>query len=278
MTLYINFRQSGVGGAIVDPYLLEGDGTANPPALQSLPAADILGRVAGKDVLLGVHGFNVNYREGATSFAVLDNDLGLADPSEIFIGVLWPGDYWIPVVNYPFEGSDAMDCGRRLADFCMRWLGGAQSISFVSHSLGARLVLEAITHLVPLRVRMVCLMAGAINDDCLTSEYQAAAQNIDTIFVLASRHDLVVRLGFPIGDPISNVLDHDHDFFRRALGYLGPPAPAAPPVMFPWLIQDNPAYNHGDYLPPASPALYPRVTDYIRRAFRNQPQPRPGAL
>ena len=277
MTLYLNFRSQGTGGSIVDPYLLEGDGTVDPPALAAVQWNAIQGKVVGKDVLLAIHGFNVNYRRGAGSFGLLDGDLGLSNDSELFIGVLWPGDFWIPVVNYPFEGSDAMDCGRRLAAFCNRWLAGAQSISFVSHSLGARLVLEAVANL-NRRARMVCLMAGAINNDCLTAEYRNAAANSDTIFVLASRHDVVVRVAFQIGDPISNILDHDHGFFRKALGYEGPPSPAGPPVAFPWQVQDDYRYNHGDYLPPASPTLFPRVTDYIRRAFRGQPQPRPGAF
>src|SRR5258708_13478595 len=144
MTLYLNFRSQSVGGAIVDPYLLEGNGTEAPPALKTVAWADIAAKVAGKDVRLGVHGFNVNYRNGANSFGLLDGSLGLAG-SEIFIGVLWPGDFWIPAVNYPFEGSDAMECGRRLPPFCTRWRPEAQSLPLSSHSLAARLPLHAVT-------------------------------------------------------------------------------------------------------------------------------------
>ncbi len=277
MTLYLNFRSQSVGGAIVDPYLLEGNGTEASPALKTVAWADIAAKVAGKDVLLGVHGFNVNYRSGANSFGLLDDTLGLAE-SEIFIGVLWPGDFWMPAVNYPFEGSDAMECGRRLADFCTRWLSEAQSLSFFSHSLGARLALEAVTHL-DRRARMLCLAAAAINRDCLTAEYRSAAANADTIFLLSSHSDTVLRLAFPLGDPISNLLHHDHAFFGAALGYEGPPSPAAPPVAFPRQIQDGYRYKHGSYLPPTDPALFSqRVTNFVRRAFHGQPQPRPGAL
>jgi len=54
---------------------------------------------------------------------------------------------------------------------------------------------------------------------------------------------------------------------------------AAPPVAFPWQIQDGYGYKHGSYLPPTDPALFSqRVTDFVRRAFHGQPQPRPGAL
>jgi hypothetical protein len=30
MTYFLNFRTQGVGGAVIDPYLLEGDGTTVP--------------------------------------------------------------------------------------------------------------------------------------------------------------------------------------------------------------------------------------------------------
>ena len=48
------------------------------------------------------------------------------------MGVLWPGDAWIPVVNYPFEGNDARNSGNNLADYCNTELGSALSLSFVS--------------------------------------------------------------------------------------------------------------------------------------------------
>jgi hypothetical protein len=181
----------------------------------------------------------------------------------------------MPAVNYPFEGSDAMECGRRLADFCTRWLSEAQSLSFFSHSLGARLTLEAVTHL-DRRARMLCLAAAAINRDCLTAEYRSAAANADTIFLLSSHSDTVLRLAFPMGDPISNILHHDHAFFGAALGYEGPPPPAAPPVTFPGRSRTATGYKHGgSYLPPTDPALFSqRVTRLpVRRAFHGSPSP-----
>ncbi|NDH61297.1 MAG: alpha/beta hydrolase [Alphaproteobacteria bacterium] len=274
MTLYLNFRTGGVAGGIVTPYLLEGDGTVNPPAVRALNSVEAAHRVAGKNVLFGVHGFNVNYREGALAFGLLDAHLSLTD-SDVFIGVLWPGDWWIPAINYPFEGSDAMECGRLLATFCSQHLMQAQSVSFVSHSLGARLVLEALVHL-DRRARMVCLMAGAIDRDCLVAEYAKATSMADQIFVLASHNDSVLRVAFPIGDAISDVFDRSYGFLEKALGYDGPPSPADPPVVGPWQIPDADNYGHGSYLPPTDAARWVRVADFVGRAFRGQPQPSPG--
>jgi Alpha/beta hydrolase of unknown function (DUF900) len=279
VTVYLSFRSCPVGGAVADPHGLEGDGTADPPALASLPAVALAARAAGKNVLFAVHGFNVSYDHGARSLGQLEPQLGLG-ASDLFVALLWPGDFWLPAVNYPFEGGTAMDCGRRLAAFCKRWLGQAQSLSFISHSLGARLVLEAVRRL-DRRAQSVCLTAAAINRDCLSAEYAAAAANASAIAILASRRDLVLRLAYPIGDPIADLFNEDHTFFEPALGYKGPPTPAPPPIAPPWQIPNEEDYGHHDYLPPGDAVAAPpdipaarwvKVAGFAERAFRGMPQ------
>jgi hypothetical protein len=279
MTLYLNFRSHSVGGTVVDPYVLEGDGTASPPALQAVDWNRVAARVAGKDVLFCVHGFNVSYEHGARSLGQLESCLGLGN-SDVFFGVLWPGDYWLPVVNYPFEGAVSMDCGRRLAACCARWFAAAQSLCFASHSLGARLALEAIENL-GRPARAVCLTAAAINQDCLQTEYAQAAANASQVSILASHKDLVLKIAFRIGDPIADLLHDDHRQFEQALGYGGPPVPAAPPIAAPWQIPDDDHYAHSDYLPPGDAIQnaqaipqpkWVRAANFIARAFHGQPQ------
>ncbi len=231
--------------------------------------------VNGKNVLFAVHGFDVSYQQGACSLGQLEPQLSLG-LSDIYFGVLWPGDYWIPVINYPFEGDVAIDCGRRLATFCKLWLSRAQSISFVSHSLGARLVLETIENL-DRTARAVCLTAAAVNKDCLSTEYAGATANSSAVSLLASHNDLPLRLAFPIADLIADLLHEDHTPFQPALGYDGPPRPAQPPILFPWQIPDGDDYGHGDYLPPASglattDAKWHRVARFMANAYRGQPQ------
>src|SRR5437879_56340 len=250
MTLYLNFRSHSVGGTVIDPIVLAGDGTADPPALSVVDWPTVEATVAGKRVLFAVHGFNVSREHGARSLGQLEAAVGLS-AAEVFVGVLWPGDYWLPVVNYPFEGGVAMDCGRRLAVCCAQRFARAQSISFVSHSLGARLVLEAVENL-NRPARVVCLTAGAINQDCLATEYSTATANSSSVSLLASHSDWVLKVAFRIGDPISDVLHDDHKAFERALGYDGPALPAPPPILSPWQIPDRAGYGHGDYLPPCA--------------------------
>jgi hypothetical protein len=279
VSYYLNFRSQSVGGGVVEPYVLEGNGTANPLALRSVDSRLIGPIVNRKNVLFAVHGFNVSYQYGACSLGQLEPQIA-PGPSDIFFGILWPGDFWIPVINYPFEGGVAIDCGRRLAAFCKRWLRNAQSFSFVSHSLGARLVLEAVENL-DRPARAVCLTAAALNKDCLSTEYAKATANSSAVSILASHKDLVLAVGFRIGDPLSELFTDDHAAFQPALGYGGPPTPSHSPISLPWQIPDYEDYGHGDYLPPGDAvqhnpqlagAQWLRPAKFMARAYRGQSQ------
>ena len=64
MTLYLNFRSQAVAGSVIDPVVLSGDGAVSQPVLQMLPPARLAALTAGRNILFGVHGFNVNRDEG----------------------------------------------------------------------------------------------------------------------------------------------------------------------------------------------------------------------
>jgi Alpha/beta hydrolase of unknown function (DUF900) len=217
----------------------------------------------------------VSQYAGANSLGLLDKYLKLSSPN-VFIGVLWPGDRVIRIVNYPFEGNVAIDCGARLATFCNESCSSAQSISFMSHSIGARVVLQAVVQL-DRKAQSVCLAAAAINRDRLTSEYAAAAKNSERISLLASREDDVLKVAFVIGDPFADLLHDDHTPFQPALGFSGPPMPAPPEVRTPWQIGDQDDYGHSDYLPPKDPTRWPRAADFMKRDFLGQSQSWPSS-
>ena len=167
------------------------------------------------------------------------------------MGVLWPGDWWLPVINYPAEADDAARCGALLARFAKQHLTDAAELSFVSHSLGGRLVLEAVKRL-HRPAREVCLMAAAVDDDCLsTRQYEAALANAKRISVLASRSDWVLAAAYPAGDFFSDLFYDDDSMARKALGYHGP-RPRARTVLHAQIGADR--YGHGDYLPESDPA------------------------
>jgi hypothetical protein len=248
VTFFLSFRSDPRAGSVLrDPHLLAGDALVESPRLKALGAFPVES-IAGRHLVLATHGFNVNYEAGVHSLGRLEQALNLPG-TFTFIGVLWPGDWWIPVINYPVEAGDAAQCGRNLARFVNASLAPASSVSLVSHSLGARVVLEAVKHL-DRPAREVCVLAAAADDDCLTSpQYDAARLNSNRISVLASRGDLVLRLAYPAGDFFSDLFYDDDSPTHRALGYHGPHPHPKERTLHAQIPGD--AYGHGDYLPPS---------------------------
>ena len=256
MTLFIDLRATPSGGIGAAEATVWDDGT------QLVSRGDFSARVRGLDLLLATHGFNVDRHHGIQ--ALTDwSQLCQLPASTLFVGVLWPGDsQFLPVIDYPFEGSEAISSGTLLASFLNENAAGAASLSFVSHSLGARTILEALTG-VNLSVRRLVLMAGAIEDDCLVNEYQRAAAKAAEIFVLSSKSDAVLEFAFPVGNLVGEIVMHGHPYNRTALGRNGPSQPITLSQRGgAWQIPDGWHYGHGDYLPKnsAGPRISPPIT------------------
>lgn len=243
MTLFIDLRATPSGGVCAAEATLWDNGTKH------VSTTEFADRIRARDLVLATHGFNVSRGKGVTSLSLWAQACQLP-PSSLFIGVVWPGDAkFLPVISYPFEGDEAIASGRLLASFLNREATRAASISFVSHSLGARTMLEAVKCL-QRKAKCVVLMAGAIEDDCLDKEYRSAASNTEEIYTLASRKDRVLQFAFPLGNPIGQLVMHGHPYFETALGREGPesPIPAAQRGGA-WQIPNDWDYGHGDYLP-----------------------------
>lgn len=247
MTYFVNMR-AGPYGALCTPFVLTGDALPDPPQVTTVIWEAVPYLVKNRDVFLGTHGFNVPYADGLRCLQRLEAVLAPDPAAEAFMGVLWPGDWAIQAVNYPFEDSISSHAGALLGDFCNRWLKSARSISMVSHSLGARVILGAIKAS-NRRIRHACITAGAVNSAALREEYAAAAQNCDDIRTLSSMQDMVLRLAYPPGDFLADALDPDHPQFEPAMGRGGPTAPFGANI-HPTEIPDAPPYDHGDYFPP----------------------------
>jgi hypothetical protein len=177
----------------------------------------------------------------------------------IFVGLLWPGDsVWAHGLDYPDEPKIANDAGVLVAPFLDANFGDAASISFVSHSLGARVILQTISKM-SLPIRRATLMAGAIDDNCLNTEFQGAAGKIGNISALASKKDEVLSTLFPLGNLIGGIIAEAHPWWHAALGHCGPSKPMPGNFQSPFEIPSNWDYGHHDYLqidappPPAIP-------------------------
>jgi alpha/beta hydrolase family protein DUF900 len=243
MTLFIDLRASRSGGICAPGATVWNDGT------QLLTDGDFAARVRGRDLVLATHGFNVDRDEGILALSAWER-LCRLPANALFAGVLWPGDSkYLPVLDYPVEGDEAIASGRHLAAYLNAQAAAAASVSFVSHSLGARMVLEALRGL-QREARRLMLMAGAIEDDCLANEYREAANKAREIVVLSSRSDWVLEFAFPLGNPVGEIIMHGHPYFKTALGRDGPAQPIPPDQRGGvWQIPDKWKYVHADYLP-----------------------------
>ena len=260
MTHFISFRAGGTGRGLGEPMLLTGDPAVGNLRLMS--DLEFRSAVEGRHMLFGTHGFNTSYRGGARQLAQFDRDIALGSRG-VFFGILWPGDAAVPFINYPFEAADAVECGRRLAALCNTRCATALGLSFVSHSLGGRLVLEAVRRL-SRKARMMCLMAAAVDRDVLTNQYRAALRNCEHVYVLSSTKDKILRIAYPAGDFLSDLFGDSDSPFRSALGLHGP-RPAAGPDVDDNRIPANPPCDHMGYMPGGS--HWPQVHPYIRRSF-----------
>lgn len=246
MTNFLDCRLQPVGSGLAASVGLHQGTSINDYVGLSLN--DLVVSIRGRDVLLAAHGFNVNRADGIACLSNWAGLLQLPQPNSAFVGLLWPGDsVWAHGLDYPDEPKIADEAGALLAAFIDANFQNAASLSFASHSLGARVVLATISHL-SLPVRRLTLMAPAIDDNCLTTEFRAAAAKIGSISVLASKKDSVLSRDFPLGNFFAGILAAGHPWWRAALGHCGPVAPWPANFEAPFELPDDWKFEHGNYL------------------------------
>ena len=239
---FIDLRAWSHGGPIGTLKVTDGNG--NFP-----DQARLFQAIAGRDVLLMTHGFENNRPDGIAKLNEWKKHLKL-DPMPLFIGVLWPGDGIIPIaLDYIWEGSEADKSGIMLGEFVDQNFNGAASISFGSHSLGVRVMLQAIRQLGEGKtVRHLFTLAPAIEDDTLTREFRDSAKKIKHISVLYSLRDHVLAIAYPAGNLIGGLIERGDPNLKTALGRTGPLVPAPGNVIGNPRLPDPWDYGHSDYL------------------------------
>ena len=253
MTRFLDVRLSAVGGDLATSVAVNHLTDAGFYVSWSLDA--LRARICGRHVLIATHGFNVDRADGIECLSNWEGLLQLP-PSSAYFGLLWPGDsVWAHGLDYPGEPKIADEAGSLIAPFIDENFSGAASVSFASHSLGARVVLATIAQM-SLPVRRLTLMAGAIDDNCLNTEFQAAAAKIGEISVLASKEDKVLSAAFPLGNFFAGIIAEGHPWWRAAIGHCGPSGPSPANFRAPFEIPDNWEFEHSNYLhvdPPPTP-------------------------
>ncbi len=225
--LVLDLRSAPEGGALKVPGTLGG-----APALRRRAECLVL-----------VHGFNNHAGQAATAYLgfrtlqrELFSDLS-AEALEKQLGdTFWPGDArwsgpadWLDFLVYPAAVHTARDAGPALAALLRTLQGeGLLRVSFMGHSLGCRVVLEAVRDLMahggPALGR-IALMAAAVPIEMVSAQGQFGpllqrlqAEHIE-VTVLHSNNDWVLRGSFPPGQALAGPSEAS----VRALGLKGPP-------------------------------------------------------
>lgn len=183
--------------------------------------------------LLQVHGYNTkaeNVEDAYRSNKEMARELDIQNP---VAGYLWPGlgANWLESLRF----HEAQRMADQSAEFLAQYLGARRLTdelpSVMTHSLGARVALEAILRH-KIRIKTLVLLGAAVPNDCLAHEYAGIKDTVGKVLVFWSRRDDVLGRAFQL------------DQFKTALGHSGPAAPLSWVQGFD-VSQD--VYAHGDY-------------------------------
>jgi pimeloyl-ACP methyl ester carboxylesterase len=215
-----------------------------------------------RSCLVLMHGFNNADSEAAGAyFGFRARQTEINEPRTPLDGyfgdAFWPGDVswwgWLDkadAIVYPIAVGTARRAANEVARLLWR-MPRLQSVSFVAHSLGSRVVMETLLLLrqraLP-RVERVCLMAAAVPSEMLEPGgrffdlLRQMQADRTRFYVLHSMQDVVLHGAFPLGQRFAGA----DEASSRALGRFGP-TPMMPG--FGDTLRDDTVEGagHGDY-------------------------------
>jgi hypothetical protein len=240
----------------------------------------------GKRVCFLVHGFNVNRDFGYTGLGAVSQEMTphcgalsmVAPPADldvsgidILVPVLWAGDWYLPI-NYPFLLPDIRLTGRYFAELILSPSINPASVSFITHSMGARVVLETVQQTMAMAgirktpIFDTCLFtAPAVSDQVFDDpDYAQAVAAVRRFVVVSSPADTTLSGAFVWGNGVEQALWPRDPGADIALGLTGPRLHKNSAALGKTQWYEIPAtigQNHSDYLPrplaPPPPPVLP---------------------
>jgi esterase/lipase superfamily enzyme len=200
-----------------------------------------------------VHGFNNSEKSANENYEIFRWNIRrvAATMEQDVLTLSWPGDVGnqaFTAVLYHKMVERAVAAAPVLADYLVQSKGpGGTSteIILIAHSLGCRLVLEAIRHLAQRRnydkrnTVNIFLMAAAVPVDAVSLEgaLREAATLAQIRAVFYSNKDTVLSRAFPLGQTVGR-----EGFMPEAVGLNGNPSAGL------WTIRQHmEGFGHGDY-------------------------------
>ena len=187
-------------------------------SFEELDEMNLAEQMQGKHVLILVHGFrNPLKNVGAAYQSILKGliDAGLMGDAgyDLVLGFTWPG-FETPIGFFPAVPFANRSAGylRSLLELASK---NAKTVDIETHSLGARVALQALAGGTDGFVDNLMLTAPAVDDESIEpgQEFHGALQHCRRCLVYHSEKDNTLKVGYRLGD-----LD-------RALGLKGPQHP-----------------------------------------------------
>ena len=220
--------------------------------------------VKDQHVLVLVHGYRNPIKNVARAYKKVDTELrsrGLIGPGnyDVAVGFLWPG--FQTHVGFFAAVPWANRSAAYFREFMKVLNGSAHTVDVQTHSLGARVALQALNFEHEVFVDNLMLTAPAVDNECLepNKESNSALTSCRRCLVYHSSKDPVLKFGYIIGG-----LD-------KALGYKGPENPKVIETQCPDVFVVNCSAvvsSHGGYR--ASGEVY----DQWARVLADTPLPR----
>jgi Alpha/beta hydrolase of unknown function (DUF900) len=220
---------------------------------EAVPAFSVWGSIKGiRRLTVLVHGYNNTQLTAEDTWIRVYNRLaeitGGRSMSSLAL-YYWPCETKFQPTSkfsYPLQVSKAITCGRYLGELIRDTAaaGPDLTVQFVGHSLGCRLVLEALATIGPsaqVKLKSALLMAAAVPVGlCEGSRDYSTKQAVDEL-VLFSENDSVLRNVFGIGQFGARLLgDPNPGAHGEAVGSRGHPSTR-------WDDTDDTGLEHSEY-------------------------------
>jgi pimeloyl-ACP methyl ester carboxylesterase len=190
-----------------------------------------------RHILLLVHGYNNSHDEAQESYGKFIDKLraqlgGSRDAPDAIAKFHWPGDestFFGSTAGYAFDINHARDAAQRLATYLTGLpIPGTASlrITIVGHSMGCRLILEALGRMPNAQgISLVGLMAAASPVEFVKrgGRLFRTGNPPRRMLKFFSEEDNVLQFGFPLGQWHAYQMQIEDDNYSEAVGRHGHP-------------------------------------------------------
>ncbi len=178
---------------------------ANLDIYTEISEQELQSRASGRHVLILVHGYRNPLKNAATAYKELaksltdagllaENATALNTKYGLVVGFVWPG-FRTKVLGFLAARPSANRSGGYLRNLLHTVRSTARTVDVQTHSLGARVALQALSTDDSLWLDNLMMTAPAVDNECLEpqQEFFEALDSCARVFVYHSRHDPVLK-------------------------------------------------------------------------------------